>query len=328
MRILILGGGSWGTALGHMFASNGHKTKLLVRNEELAEAIEQRHENPGYLPGVALCRDLHATAKADEAFDGAEIYILAVPCQFLREHLRAHAELFLPGLPVVCASKGLELASLKTMAGVVTEELPQARYGILSGPSFAAEVVKGMPTAIVLGCNDKALADKLQEVFSAPTLRVYSSNDVTGVELGGALKNIIAIAAGISDGLGFGYNSRAALITRGLAEMSRLGAAMGANLTTFMGLSGMGDLVLTCTGDLSRNRGVGMRLANGESLQSIVGSMNMVAEGVKTTEAAMRLGDKLGVDLPVTVTVQAILHGDLNPQQAVAELMTRSLKAE
>jgi glycerol-3-phosphate dehydrogenase (NAD(P)+) len=214
------------------------------------------------------------------------------------------------------------------MSSVVHEVLPKARYAILSGPSFAKEVALGMPTTVSLGCAEKALGEELREIFSCDVFRVYSGIDVIGVEIGGAIKNVMAIAAGVSDGLGFGHNARAGLITRGLAEISRLGIAMGANPVTFMGLSGMGDLVLTCTGDLSRNRQVGLGLAQGKSLEQIIADLKMVAEGVKTTHAAVSLGDKLGVDLPISVTVQALLKGELNVAEAVQNLMRRELKAE
>jgi glycerol-3-phosphate dehydrogenase (NAD(P)+) len=214
------------------------------------------------------------------------------------------------------------------MSAVVREELPQVRYAILSGPSFAKEVALGMPGAVVMACGEKVLGEELRAAFSSATLRVYSSVDVIGVEMGGAIKNVIAIAAGISDGLGFGHNARAALITRGLAEMSRLGVALGANPATFMGLSGMGDLVLTCTGDLSRNRQVGLGLARGKSLNEIIEELHMVAEGIKTTEAAVALGDELGVDLPISVTVRSLLSGECNLDEAVKLLMGRALKDE
>lgn len=328
MRTVVLGGGSWGTALANLMATQGYKTAIWMRDEKTAEGINKKHENARYLKGLKLAPALRACTDPAAAFEEAELCIMAVPCQSARGALRALAPHFAPGLPVVCVSKGIELASLKPMSEVVAEELPQARYAILSGPSFAAEVTRGLPTAVSIGCAEKTLAEELRAVFSCETFRAYSSRDVIGVEMGGALKNVIAIAAGVSDGLGFGYNARAALITRGLAEITRLGLALGALPGTFMGLSGMGDLVLTCTGELSRNRQVGLKLAEGKALDKIVSEMSMVAEGVKTTEAAVALGDKLGVDLPIAASVQALLAGELSAVDAVKLLMGRALKEE
>lgn len=328
MKTVVLGGGSWGTALAHLLAANGMDVTILLRDEANARSINEDHINARYLPGLPVHHRVNASVNAEEAFDEAGLCILAVPCQSMRAVLRGYAGLFAPGMPVVCASKGLELGSLKNMSGVVAEELPQVRYAIISGPSFAREVMQGLPSSVVLGCAEKALGEELRDLFSSGAFRVYTSNDVTGVETGGALKNVMAIASGISDGLGFGHNARAALITRGLAEISRLGKAQGAKESTFMGLSGMGDLVLTCTGDLSRNRQVGLGLAKGKTLDEIAAEMRMVAEGVKTTEAAVELGERLGVDMPVSSVVQAVLSGELNPLEGVKQLMTRTLKDE
>jgi glycerol-3-phosphate dehydrogenase (NAD(P)+) len=328
MKITVLGGGSWGTALGSMLAANGKTVGLLLRNEAAAREINLRHTNARYLPGIGLHENLQATLDPEEAFAETDLCVLAVPCQSLRETLSALAGYFAQDIPVVCASKGLELSTHKTMSAVVHEVTPQARYAVISGPSFAKEVALGMPSAVVMACAEKALGESLRAVFSGATLRVYSSADVIGVEIGGAIKNVIAIAAGASDGLGFGHNARAALITRGLAEMSRLGVALGANPATFMGLSGMGDLVLTCTGNLSRNRQVGLGLAEGKSLGEITRELHMVAEGIKTTEAAVTLGDELGVDLPIAVTVRSILSGEVSLAEAVKLLMGRALKHE
>lgn len=328
MRTVVLGGGSWGTALANLMAAQGYATSIWLRDARTAESINQRGENSRYLPGLRLAPALRATLDPDEAFAEADLCIMAVPCQSARAVLRALARKFRPGLPVVCVSKGIELASLKPMSELVAEELPEVRYAILSGPSFAAEVAAGLPTAVSVACAEKSLGEELRAVFSCGTFRAYSSRDVVGVELGGALKNVIAIAAGVSDGLGFGHNARAALITRGLAEISRLGVALGARAATFMGLSGMGDLVLTCTGDLSRNRQVGLKLAEGKTLERISAEMRMVAEGVKTTEAAVALGERLRVDLPVSRSVAALLAGELTAAEAVRALMSRDLKEE
>ena len=329
MRMTVLGAGSWGTALAHLAATKGIETALLARDPAIAEAVNTRHENPRYLPGLALDPFLRAETSPEIALAGTDICLLATPCQHLRGALRRVAPHVPENCTFVCASKGIELDSLKRMSQVVSETLPDAaaRYAILSGPSFAEEVVQGKPTAVVLGCGDAALGEDLRAIFSTSHMRVYSSVDVAGVEIGGAVKNVMAIAAGLCDGLGLGHNARAALITRGLAEMSRLGEAIGARPATFMGLSGMGDLVLTCTGDLSRNRQVGLRLAAGESLEAISGSMHMVAEGVKTTEAVCALAVLLAVELPVAFAVRRVLNGAA-PTGVLRELMARALREE
>lgn len=330
MRIAVIGGGSWGTALASLLAGKDETVTLLLRDAALAEAVNTRQENPRYLPGLSLHPALHAEVDPARALDGADICLLAAPCQHLRVVLE-HLAPYLPeGCVPVCASKGLELGTLKRMSAVVADVLPAqaTRYAILSGPSFAREVLAGKPTAVALGCADARLGRKLRQVFSAPSFRVYSSSDVAGVELGGAIKNVMAIAAGLCDGLGLGHNARAALMTRGLAEMSRLGAALGARASTFMGLSGLGDLVLTCTGDLSRNRQVGLRLAAGESMAAIAGSMHMVAEGVKTTEAVCVLAEGAQVDMPLAGAVRRILGEGAMPLGMVQELMARALREE
>ena len=329
-KITVVGGGSWGTALAHLMASKGYEVTMLVRGAEQAEEISRTHTNARYLPDLVLAPSLRAVTDAHEALDGVRICVLAVPCQHLRCSLRALAPFTDRGIVPVCASKGIELGTLRRMAEVVAGEWPEAagRYAILSGPSFAREVVRGKPTTVVLGCTDKDLGAELRAVFSTELFRVYSSEDVAGVELGGAVKNVMAIAAGVCDGLELGHNARAGLITRGLAEMSRLGVAMGARAATFMGLSGLGDLVLTCTGDLSRNRQVGLRLARGESLERICMGMHMVAEGVSTSGAVCALGKALKVDLPVAGAVERMLRSEARPPDLVRELMTRALREE
>lgn len=329
LRAAVAGGGSWGTALAHVLASAGNSVTLLLRNAEIARAINERHENPRYLPGCAL-HPLVRAAVSPEILAEIDILVLAVPCQHQRSWLSSMRHKISKGCIIVNASKGLETGSGLTMCQVAKEELAALapRYAVLSGPSFAAEVMKGQPTAVVLGCRDDNLAALLRETFSTPFFRCYSSNDVTGVEVGGALKNIMAIAAGIADGLNFGSNARAALITRGLAEINRMGMSMGASPLTFMGLSGLGDLVLTCTGDLSRNRRVGIRLGQGEKLEDIISSLGMVAEGVKTTEAAYRLAARLQISVPVIEAVHDVLAGLTSPSSAVQNLMERPLKKE
>jgi glycerol-3-phosphate dehydrogenase (NAD(P)+) len=330
MNIAVIGGGSWGTTLADMLAQKGLDVTLWVREMELLAEIKAKGENTWYMPGVKLCPSLKASMDLAQASGGRDMLVMAVPTQFTR-HVLGEMKPHLASNPaIVCASKGVELDSGKTLSEVCAGVMGSAkhRFAVLSGPSFAYEVMRRMPTAIALGCKDKSLAAMVQDAFSNDYFRVYTNKDVKGVELGGAVKNIIAIAAGVADELGFGHNGRAALITRGLAEMSRFGAKLGADPRTFMGLSGLGDLVLTCTGDLSRNRQVGRRLAKGQKLMDILGEMKMVAEGVKTTQAVHALAGKLKLEMPITEQVHAILYEDKDPGRAVRELMTRSLKEE
>ena len=334
--IAVLGGGSWGTALAHLLAHAGHTVTLLVRNAEQAAHINARHENPRYLQGVplhpgirALAGDVGCPAQA-AVLASVSLLVLSVPCQAMRATLRRLAGVVPPDCVLVNTAKGIEVSELVTVEQMVHEELPAfiERYAVLSGPSFALEVATCKPTAVVLGCRDERLGASLRERFATPWFRAYSSTDVAGVELGGAVKNVIAIAAGLSDGLGFGLNARAALVTRGLAETSRLGVALGARSSTFMGLSGLGDLMLTCSGDLSRNRQVGLRLGAGERLEDIAASMHMVAEGVKTTQAVHRLALELGEDMPVTAAMHGVLYEGVPPREAVQALMSRQLREE
>ena len=332
MTVTVYGGGSWGTALAHALACGGHGTRLLVRDATVAEAVNERHENPRYLPGLRLHADVLAVTDPSVLAE-SDVWVLAVPCQSQRAALEDVRRLLRPSTVVVNASKGIELNSLKPMSEVAAEGLGrpghfERRYAVLSGPSFAREVVECKPTAVVLGCADETLGASLRDLFATTWFRSYSSTDVRGVELGGAVKNVIAIAAGVSDGLEFGHNARAALITRGLAEITRLGVALGALPSTFMGLSGLGDLMLTCAGDLSRNRQVGLGLGRGESLASVIKAMRTVAEGVKTSAAVYRLAQSLGVDMPITAAMNAVLDGSLSPVEAVRGLMSRALKEE
>ncbi len=330
MKIAVLGAGAWGTTLSDMLARNGVDTVLWAREPDVVASIRENRENAAFLPGVTLSDNLKVESDPEIAFAGANYFLVVIPSQFIRPALEGFRDI-LPDNPViVCASKGIELDSLAPMSKVVAEALEgkRPRYASLSGPSFAAEVSADMPTTVSLGCEDHELGRELQDAFSTPFFRVYFTPDYRGVELGGAVKNVIAIAAGISDGLGFGHDARAALITRGLAEMSRLGQAMGGQIRTFMGLSGMGDLVLTCTGDLSRNRQVGLKLGKGQKLDDIINEMKAVAEGVKTTKALYNLSKKLKVELPITEQVYAILYEDKDPAKAVKDLMSRGLKDE
>ncbi|WP_028575636.1 NAD(P)H-dependent glycerol-3-phosphate dehydrogenase [Desulfonatronovibrio hydrogenovorans] len=330
MKVAVLGGGSWGTTLADMLCRKGLKVGLWVREDELCREIKAKKENTWYLPGIKICPDLKVSSDAEEIIQGADYFLVVIPCQFMRSILESFKDIF-PDSPVmICASKGVELTTLKPQSSVIQEALEglEPRYAVISGPSFAHEVSRRLPTAVSLGCSDLDLGRTLQDIMSTDFFRVYANPDFRGVELGGALKNIMAIAAGISDGLEFGHDARAALITRGLVEMSRLGVALGGREKTFMGLSGMGDLVLTCTGDLSRNRQVGLELGRGKTLDEILAEKKTVAEGVKTTESVHRLSTELGVDMPITQQVNAVLFERKNPRRAVEELMSRELKIE
>ncbi len=328
IRFCVAGGGSWGTALAHLLAGLGYDVRLWLRDGDAAERINQTHENARYLPGLPL----HPALRAETAPDAlsATYLVLAIPTQQLRGWLEAHRRHLNASPVLINAAKGLEVGTLATPSRIVAETLAGTpfRFAVLSGPSFAAEVMRGLPTAVVLAGREAELVRRLRDLLSGPRFRCYSSADVTGVEMGGALKNIMAIAAGVSDGLHFGHNTRAALITRGLAEMSRIGMACGARERTFMGLSGLGDLTLTCTGDLSRNRQVGLRLGQGEALEDITARLGMVAEGVKTTLAVHDLAARLGVEAPITDAVHSILFSGETPADAVTRLMTRTLREE
>lgn len=330
-NIGVIGAGSWGTTLADLLAKKGHKVTLWAYEPELTQEMAATGVNGTFLPGIRLSPTLTFTSSLEEAVAGKGVVLCVAPSQVVRGVIGKALPAISADALIVSASKGIELGTLMTVSQVYEELLPASlfgRFAALSGPSFAREVAQEMPTAVVAAAVDESVARRVQEVFIAPYFRVYTNTDIIGVELGGAIKNVIALAAGISDGLGFGNNARAALITRGLAEMTRLGRAMGARSETFAGLAGMGDLVLTCTGDLSRNRTVGMKLGQGMSLAEILGEMRMVAEGVKTTESARNLARRLGVDMPITEKVYSILYEGKPAREAVVELMTRDLKAE
>lgn len=331
IRIGVIGAGSWGTTLANLLAKKGHEVVLWVFEPDLAREMPTTRINSLYLPKVVLDERLTYTNDLADAVAGKDLLLFVTPSQVARKVLATVATLIPAGVPVVCASKGIEVESLKTMAEVFQEMLPPAvfaSFAALSGPSFAAEVSSEMPTAVAVAATSAEVGQKVQQAFVTSYFRVYTNEDIVGVELGGAIKNVIALAAGISDGLGFGCNTRAALITRGLAEMARLGRAMGADPATFAGLAGMGDLVLTCTGDLSRNRSVGIKLGQGMKLDDILADMRMVAEGVKTAESTYLLAKKLGVEMPITESVYRILYDGKSAREAVLELMTRMPKAE
>lgn len=328
-RIGVFGAGSWGTALAVHIAQQGHDVTLWARDAAFVADLRAARENRPYLPGTPLPPTLQPTDAIEEAIEGAAIALVVVPSHGFRtvvERMRPH----LPASTiVVSATKGIEQERLLRMSEVCHEVLGAERpVVVLSGPSFAAEVARGLPTAVLVVSSSSDAAQQVQQEFRGPAFRLYASDDVTGVEIGGALKNVMAIAAGVAESLGLGQNARAALITRGLAEMSRLALAMGGRRDTLAGLSGIGDLVLTCTGGLSRNHHVGFELGKGRALTEILGEMRMVAEGVRTTEGALALGRRLGVELPISEKVHQIMAGEIRPREALVELMLRPQKAE
>jgi glycerol-3-phosphate dehydrogenase (NAD(P)+) len=326
----VLGSGSWGTAFAMVLADAGTPTTLWARRPELAAAVRERHENPDYLPGVTLPESLTATADPAEALDGAEFVVLAIPSQTLRENLAAWA----PGIPrdavVVSLMKGIELGTTKRMSEVIAEVggIEPERIAVVSGPNLAREIAGRQPAATVVACSDSAAATRLQAASHARYFRPYTNTDVVGCELGGAVKNVIALACGMAEGMGFGDNTKASLITRGLAEMARLGAAFGADPMTFAGLAGLGDLVATCTSPLSRNRTVGEALGRGRSLDEIVGEMRMVAEGVKSSRSILDLATRHGVEMPITQHVAMVVHDGLSPIDMVRGLLSREARSE
>lgn len=328
-RIGVLGSGSWGTALAVHLAHTGHEVRLWARDAGLATEMTRTRRNAVYLPDIELPAALAPTAQLSSALEGAQFVVIAVPSHGVR-HVAAEASAHMPpGCAIVSATKGLEEGSLLRMSDVLREELREGgEIVVLSGPSFASELARQMPTAIVAAGESAAVVEAVMAHFRSPALRLYGSRDVVGVELGGALKNIIAIAAGVVEGLGLGHNALSALITRGLAELSRLAVALGAQRDTLSGLAGLGDLVLTCTGDLSRNRRVGLALARGESLQHILASTKMVAEGVRTTEAALALSARHGIELPIAREMSDVLAGRTDSKTAIRNLMGRKQKLE
>jgi len=330
-RIAVIGAGSWGTALADLLSQKGLHVDLWVREEEVYRQIRDQGMNQVFLPNVPLSPRLHPLQTFEEALAGKEVAVLAVPSHVFRGVLGGVSRFLESETSVIIATKGIENDSLKIMSQVAEEILEERQMGTfacLSGPSFARDVARRFPTAVAIACRDEDHAGELQRLFHTDFFRVYAGDDLTGTQLGGALKNVIAIAAGASDGLGFGENARAALITRGLAEMTRLGVAMGSNPQTFAGLAGLGDLVLTCTGGLSRNRSVGLKVGAGMKLEEVTEGMRMVAEGVKTARSAYELSQKLGVSMPITREVYRILYEGRDPNDAVRELMMRDLKAE
>ena len=327
-RVAVIGAGAWGTALADLLARAGHDVTLWAREEDVVASVNERHVNDRFLAGIALAPSLRATADPAAAVDGVDCVTYVPPSHVLRPVVRGHAASVPRDALVVVASKGIERATLAVMTDVVEAELPDRPVAALSGPSFAVEVAARQPTAVVAAAADHAVAQRVQTVFSTERFRVYTHDDVLGVELGGALKNVMAVATGIAEGVGLGFNSRAALITRGLAEMTRLGVALGAQAATFAGLAGMGDLVLTCTGSLSRNRTLGTEIGQGRSLEEILASRETVAEGVTTAESALALARRAGVEMPIVAAVNRILFEGQAPARAIEELMSRGLRTE
>jgi glycerol-3-phosphate dehydrogenase (NAD(P)+) len=329
-RIAVIGAGSWGTTAAALGAGST-PTVLWSRRPEVAEAVNRDHRNPVYLPDHVLPDGLAATPDLEEAVVGAEAVVMAVPSHGFRDVFTAAASRIAPDTPIVSLTKGIEQETLATMTQVVAQVSPNhdpGRIGVMTGPNLASEVAAGQPTAAVVAFGDQAAAVDLQRVFMGPTFRVYTHDDVPGCELGGALKNVMAIAAGMSDGLGFGDNTRAALITRALAELTRLGTALGGRPSTFAGLAGMGDLIATCISSNSRNHRVGFGLARGMTLEAIVAEMAMVAEGIKTTRAVLDLAARHGIEMPIASHVGMVLYEGMDPREAVLRLMTRGAKAE
>jgi glycerol-3-phosphate dehydrogenase (NAD(P)+) len=331
MRCAVIGAGSWGTALANHLAQQGFEVRLWAHEAENAAAMLAQRENRRFLPGIPLAAAIHPTHDLAHALEDAELVVLVVPSHAVREVTLQASPFLKPGAPIVIASKGIEVGTLFTMTEVLEDVLPVALHpyiAVLSGPSFALELAKKLPTAVTVAARWERIAKQVQTWFGSPYLRLYTSPDLVGVELGGAVKNVIAIGAGIAEGLGFGSNSRAALITRGLLEISRLAVKKGANPLTLSGLSGMGDLVLTCTGDLSRNRQVGLELGRGKKLADILAAMTMVAEGVNNARSVHDLAKKLTVEMPICEGVYRVLYEDLSVREGVAQLMSRDPKAE
>jgi glycerol-3-phosphate dehydrogenase (NAD(P)+) len=331
MKIGVVGAGSWGTALANLLATKGYAIDLWVFEEEIKEQIQQSSENSVFLPDVRLSSNLRPSNDIAEVVTAKDLVLVVVPSHVVRETTAKMADHLAGETVIVSASKGIENKSHLTMTGVMQQTLPDIPSGnlaVLSGPSFAREVARSLPTVVTVASKDSAVASLVQQAMATPHFRVYTSEDVTGVELGGSLKNVIAIASGVIDGLELGLNTRAALITRGMTEIRRLGLKMGANPRTFTGLAGFGDLILTCTGHLSRNHTVGKKIGQGEKVKEILGQMRMVAEGVKTAKSVYNLSRKLAVDMPISHETYRILYEDLSPRDAVIRLMTRDLKRE
>ena len=330
MRVTVLGAGTWGTAFAGVLTDAGNDVTLWARRPELADSINSDHRNPDYLPDVALAANLRATSDPAEALDGARLVAIAVPAQSLREHLAAWAPLLPADAFVLSLMKGIELGTTKRMSELIVSVagVDQDRVAALSGPNLAKEIAQRQPSATVIGCTDDDVALQIQRACTTPYFRPYTNDDIIGCELGGAVKNVIALAVGIAGGMGLGDNAKASLITRGLAETTRLGAVLGADPMTFAGLAGLGDLVASCSSPLSRNRSVGEQLAQGRSITDISADMREIAEGVQSSFAILQLANRLDIDMPITQHVAAVVHDGASPHATVRQLMGRETKSE
>jgi glycerol-3-phosphate dehydrogenase (NAD(P)+) len=327
INVAVIGAGSWGTTVAALAAVNA-PTVLWARRQSLAASINSNHANHDYLPTFTLPPSLRATSDLAEAVRCADVLVMAVPSHGFRDVAANAAPHLRPWVPIVSLAKGVERSSLKRMSEVVADEMPGHPVAVLTGPNLAKEILAGQPAASVVAINDETIAAELQRIFSTPTLRIYTNPDVVGCEVSGVVKNIIAIASGMAEGMGFGDNTRATLITRGLAEMTRLGMAMGGSATTFAGLAGMGDLIATCSSKQSRNNTVGLQLGEGRKIGDILASMSMVAEGVKSSPPVLDLARRYGVDMPITEQVVAVCHKGRSAADALSSLMQRSTKSE
>ncbi|GJL78166.1 MAG: glycerol-3-phosphate dehydrogenase [NAD(P)+] [Nitrospinaceae bacterium] len=325
----VIGAGSWGTALSLLLAEKGYSFPLWVYEEDLCETMKSKRENSVFLPGFPLSQNIHPTCSLKEAVEGRSILVLVVPTHVMRQTIKSIKPFLQPGCLIINASKGIENETLCTIHQILEEELEGTHVcAAISGPTFAKEIAEGLPSALVAAADTLETAERVQEIFSTPKMKVFTSTDSLGVEIGGALKNVIAIATGICDGMKLGYNPRAALITRGLVEITRIGTAQGARPETFSGLSGIGDLVLTCTGDLSRNRNVGIQLGQGQKLSDITKNMKMVAEGILTVKSAFALKNKFNIQAAVIEETYRVLYDDKPPQKAVEDLMSVEIDTE
>ncbi len=329
-RAAVLGTGSWGTAFGKVLADAGTDVVLWARRQELADAVNRTHENPDYLPGLRLPANLTATGDAQEAVAGADFVVLAVPSQSLRDNLATVAGSLAPGAVLVSLMKGVELGTLKRMSEVIAEvaDVPASQVAVVSGPNLAKEIALGQPAATVVACTDGAAAERLQAASKTPYFRPYTNTDVVGCELGGAVKNVIALATGMAEGMGLGDNTKASLMTRGLAETARLGVVLGADPLTFSGLAGLGDLIATCSSPLSRNRTFGEQLGRGQTLAELLEQKQQTAEGVKSCRSVLDLARKHDVDMPITEQVVAVCHEGLSPREVIKALMQRESRSE
>ncbi|MBC6003998.1 NAD(P)H-dependent glycerol-3-phosphate dehydrogenase [Paraclostridium tenue] len=323
-KICVLGAGSWGTALALVVAKKGYNVSMWTLSEDQCQKVNSTRENVDYLPGVNIPKNIHITTDLKEAINDSSVIVLAVPSQAIRSVCKQIKPFVNKNQILVDVAKGLEKGTGLRLSQVCEKELPECKYVVLSGPSHAEEVSRDIPTTVVVASEDLTTAEKIQDIFMSPKFRVYTNPDVVGVELGGALKNIIAFGAGICDGLGYGDNAKAALMTRGIREISRLGVAMGAETSTFSGLSGIGDLIVTCTSMHSRNRRAGILIGQGKSLEETLKEVKMVVEGITATEVAYEVAKKLNIEMPITNAIYSVLHDGANPDEVVDELMMRN----